>query len=114
MMAAALFAAHAGSRAVLPALMRVVPPARTDGLSANAGKPPLQSVVIAALLGLLALIIGLGFSAALIASALVVGATFIVGRLCLVNIGGHTGDVLGTLEQLSEILILLVAAVWLR
>jgi adenosylcobinamide-GDP ribazoletransferase len=113
MMAAALFAAHAGSRAVLPALMRLVPPARTDGLAASAGRPPLQSVVIAALLGLLALIIGLGFSGALVAAALVAGATFVVGRLCLVNLGGHTGDVLGTVEQLSEILILLVAAAWL-
>jgi adenosylcobinamide-GDP ribazoletransferase len=113
MMAAALFAAHAGSRAVLPALMRLVPPARTDGLAASAGRPPLQSVVIAALLGLLALIIGLGFSGALIAAALVACATFIIGRLCLVNLGGHTGDVLGTVEQLSEILILLVAAAWL-
>ena len=114
LMAAALFAAHAGSRAALPALMRLVPPARRDGLSADVGQPPLQSVVIAALLGLLGLIIGLGFSGALIAAALVAGATFIVGRLCLANIGGHTGDVLGTLEQLSEILILLVAAAWLR
>ena len=28
------------------------------------------------------------------------------------QIGGQTGDVLGALEQVSEILILLVAAVW--
>lgn len=113
LMASALFAAHAGSRAGLPALMRLVPPARIDGLSAGAGRPPLNSVVIAALLGVIALIVGLGFSGGLIALALVVTATFIIGRLCITQIGGQTGDVLGALEQVSEILILLVAAAWL-
>lgn len=114
LMASALFAAHAGSRAGLPAVMRLVPPARADGLSAQVGSPPQQSVVIAALLGLLALIIGLGFSGALIAAALVAAASFIIGRLCITQIGGQTGDVLGAVEQVSEILILLVAAAWLR
>ena len=113
LMASALFAAHAGSRAALPALMRIVPPARSDGLSAQAGRPPLNSAVIAALLGIVALIIGLGFSGALIAAALVATASFIIGRLCIKQIGGQTGDVLGALEQVSEILILLAAAAWL-
>jgi adenosylcobinamide-GDP ribazoletransferase len=114
LMAAALFAAHAGSRAVLPALMRIVPPARADGLSAQAGRPPLNSVVAAALIGMVALIIGLGFSGALIAAALVAIATYIIGRLCITQIGGQTGDVLGAVEQVGEILILLVAAAWLK
>lgn len=113
LMASALFAAHAGSRAALPALMRTVPPARADGLSAQAGRPPFNSVVTAALIGIAALIIGLGFSGALIAAALVATATYIIGRLCIAQIGGQTGDVLGALEQVSEILILLVAAAWL-
>ena len=114
LMASALFAAHAGSRAALPGLMRLVPPARADGLSAGAGRPPVHSVVIAALLGLLALIIGLGFAGAVIAAALVAAASFIIGRLCIARIGGQTGDVLGALQQASEILVLLVAAAWLR
>lgn len=113
LMAWALFAAHAGSRAVLPALMLFVPPARDDGLSAGAGQPPLQSVVIAALLGMFAMIIGLGLSGALIAAALVIAAAYIIGRLCIARIGGQTGDVLGAVQQVSEILILLVAAAWL-
>ena len=93
--------------------MRIVPPARADGLSAQAGRPPFNSVVIAALLGMLALIIGLGFCGALIAAALVATASCIIGRLCIKQIGGQTGDVLGAVEQVSEILILLVAAAWL-
>jgi adenosylcobinamide-GDP ribazoletransferase len=114
LMASALFAAHAGSRATLPGLMLLVPPARRDGLSAATGSPPLESALVAALLGILALIIGLGFSGALIAAALVVIATFIIGRLCIRQIGGQTGDVLGAVEQVGEIVILLVAAAWLK
>jgi adenosylcobinamide-GDP ribazoletransferase len=109
----ALFAAHAGSRAALPALMRLVPRAREDGLSVAVGRPPLESVLGAAAIGIVAVMLGLGFSGGLIAVALVVTATAIIGRLCIAHIGGQTGDVLGTLEQVSEILILLVAAAWL-
>ena len=38
---AALIAAHAAGRAVMPAIMALLPPARPDGLSASAGQPPL-------------------------------------------------------------------------
>jgi adenosylcobinamide-GDP ribazoletransferase len=110
LMAGALFAAHAGSRAALPALMRLVPRARADGLSAEAGMPPSGSVWLAGLIGVIAAIIGIGFSKAIIALILVVAAIFVIGRLCIVQIGGQTGDVLGALQQVSEILILLVAA----
>jgi adenosylcobinamide-GDP ribazoletransferase len=33
--------------------------------------------------------------------------------IAILQIGGQTGDVLGAVEQVSEILILLTAAVWL-
>src|SRR5262245_12660629 len=36
----ALIASHAAGRAVMPVFMRLVPPARADGLSANAGDIP--------------------------------------------------------------------------
>ena len=113
LMASALFAAHAGSRAPLPALMRIVPPARSDEDLGASWKAALEQRIIAALLGIVALIIGLGFSGALIAAALVATASFIIGRLCIRQIGGQTGDVLGAVERVGEILILLVAAAWL-
>jgi adenosylcobinamide-GDP ribazoletransferase len=106
-------AAHAGARATLPVFMRLVPRARQDGLAADAGRPPLKSAVLAGVLGLIALWIGLGLSGALIALLLVAAASGLMAWLCLRQIGGQTGDVLGALEQTNEILILLVAAAWL-
>ena len=113
LVASALIAAHAGARAALPVFMRLVPNARRDGLSADAGTPPQSSALIAALLGLVALLLCLGFGAALIAGVLLAAVMALMAWLCIRQIGGQTGDVLGALEQVSEILILLVAAAWL-
>lgn len=108
--AAALIAAHAGARAGLPFFMRAVPRARQDGLSASAGTPEASAATIAALLGLLALALTLGVGAAMIAALLVAAGLIILARLSLKQIGGQTGDVLGAVEQVSEILILLAAS----
>jgi adenosylcobinamide-GDP ribazoletransferase len=108
--AAALIAAHVAARAMPPLLMRLIPPARPDGLSAAAGLPPADSVAVAALLGFAALLLALGTADGLIASALLVLAMLALRRLALNKIGGQTGDVLGALEQVSEVLVLLVAA----
>jgi adenosylcobinamide-GDP ribazoletransferase len=106
---AALLAAHGGSRALLPIFLHLLPPARADGLSAGAGTVG-QPVAGAALaLGFLSLL-ALGFSAALMASVLLAAAFFLFRALCLKKIGGQTGDTAGTLQQIAEILILLVAS----
>ena len=47
----ALIAAHAASRALLPAAMRALPPARDDGLGADAGRPGARSILAAAAIG---------------------------------------------------------------
>lgn len=113
LVAVALIAAHAGGRATMPVLMLVLPQARQDGLAAEAGKPPLGSVIIAAILGVLALAFCLGPATALVATLLVVAAVAFMAWLSDREIGGQTGDVLGAVEQVSEILILLVAAAML-
>ena len=113
LVALALIAAHAGARGTLPVFMRLVPNARRDGLSAGAGTPPQSSALMAALLGLVTVLLCFGLGAALIAGVLLAAVMALMAWLCIRQIGGQTGDVLGALEQVSEILILLVAAAWL-
>jgi len=108
--AAALIAAHAAARAMPPLLMLLVPPARPDGLSADAGLPPADSVAGAALLGFAALILALGLAKGLIAAVLLALGLAAMRWLALNKIGGQTGDVLGALEQVCEIVVFLVAA----
>jgi len=110
LVASALLAAHIGARAVMPAVMWFVPPAKPDGLSASAGLPPAASVVIAAVLGAIALGIGLGPGVGAIAVLVTLVGAAVVARLSIAQIGGQTGDLLGAVEQIGEILILLVAA----
>ena len=111
--ALALIAAHVSGRAALPAFMRFVPPARPDGLSAQAGRPTLRCVAVAVLLGVLTLGIALGLVATAIGVFLAASAWFFMAWLSVRQIGGQTGDVLGALEQIIEIVILLTAvAVW--
>jgi adenosylcobinamide-GDP ribazoletransferase len=110
LVALALIAAHSSARATLPVFMRRVPRARADGLSADVGGPPQQNSAIAIAIGVGALWLCLGFGGALIGLLLLVAAIVLMAWLSLAQIGGQTGDVLGALEQVSEILILLVAA----
>ena len=108
--AAALIAAHAGARASLPIFMFTVPQARQDGLSAHAGTPQAGAVAVAVMLGLLALALCLGAGAGLITAFLVAVALVLMARLAIKQIGGQTGDVLGAVEQVSEIVFLLAAS----
>jgi adenosylcobinamide-GDP ribazoletransferase len=109
LVAAALIAAHGGARAVLPAFMYFVPPARNDGLSASAKEPPREAVAAAAVLGLLILLFCLGMLAGIAALILLCIMAAFMAWLSLAQIDGQTGDVLGAVEQVSEIVVLLTA-----
>ena len=106
----ALIAAHAAARAVMPAFMVLVPPARRDGLSFAAGQPSGVGAAVAALLGILFTAVCLGPARAALAAILLIVVAALMARLSLKRIGGQTGDTLGALEQVSEIVALLVAA----
>jgi adenosylcobinamide-GDP ribazoletransferase len=106
----ALVGAHAAGRAALPAFMRLVPPARADGLSATAGAPSRERAAVAAATGFVLLWIALGLRNALIALLLVLVAAVVMAWLARRKFGGQTGDVLGAVEQVSETLVLLVTA----
>jgi adenosylcobinamide-GDP ribazoletransferase len=106
----ALVGAHATARGVLPLFMRLVPPARTDGLSATAGAPSRGRAAVAALIGIALLWIAFGFRNGLIALVLVLIGAAVLAVIARRKIGGQTGDVLGAVEQVSETLVLLVTA----
>ncbi|MGH6943407.1 MAG: adenosylcobinamide-GDP ribazoletransferase [Geminicoccaceae bacterium] len=98
-----LIAAGAASRAALPPVMLLLPKARADGLAASAGRPHVARVVASAMLGVLlvALLLPPGVAgAALLGASL---AAVLLGALAQRQIGGHTGDVLGAVQQVAEI-----------
>jgi adenosylcobinamide-GDP ribazoletransferase len=110
----ALVAAQVSARATLPAFMRLVSPARTDGLSASAGPPPWGTIVSAGAIAAIVLVILLGPRAALTGLFLLSVAGVLMGALSVKQISGQTGDVIGVLEQIGEIVILLTAVVLQR
>lgn len=108
----AAVAAHAGSRALLPALLAALPPARADGLSAGIGITNSRTALAALALGFVFLLpCGLVFA---VAASLGLGlVAVLVARLALAQIGGQTGDVLGAAQQAGEIALLSTATVFL-
>jgi adenosylcobinamide-GDP ribazoletransferase len=108
----ALLAAAALSRACIPAVMQVLPPARSDGLGAGAGCPDITVAAVAAASGLVFAFAGLGGAAPVAVAAAGLAASG-VAALARRALGGYTGDVLGAVQQAAEIAILAaVAGVW--
>lgn len=107
---AALIAAHAGGRAMIPLFMQIVPSARADGLAADAGMPTSPVSFAAVAIGAAAVLLALGIKAGLITLVLLVGAGAFMAWLSWRQIQGQTGDVLGALEQAGEMVVLLIAA----
>ncbi len=105
----ALIAAHGVARAILPVFMFLLPPARSDGLSFAAGSPAQNSVAVAVFLGLLILAFCLGLALGIVALILLAIVIALLAWLSVAQIEGQTGDVLGAVEQVGEIVVLLVA-----
>ena len=108
--ALALIAAHAVSRGALPVLMRLLPPARLDGLGAAAGRPSMPVMVIALIAGAVIAIAVLTPLTGAAALGLTAIALALAALLAYRQIGGYTGDVLGFFQQIAEIAMLLAAA----
>ena len=111
----AAITAGALSRAAVVAVMRVLDPARSDGLGAAAGRPDERTVAAAlAIAAGLALVLLLPAGPGVVGAALVGAAVGASGLAWLAHrqIGGQTGDVLGAAQQAAEIttLALIVAA----
>jgi adenosylcobinamide-GDP ribazoletransferase len=108
--ALALMCAHVTARACMPGFMHLLPPARADGLSSGAGRPPFASVVTALLLAIASLLLAFGPTGTVVTLLLLLLLALLSARLAIRQFGGHTGDVLGALEQTCEGAVLLVAA----
>jgi adenosylcobinamide-GDP ribazoletransferase len=107
----ALVAAHAVSRGLLPTLMLWFDPARSDGLAAEAGRPTPPVATAAALIGLVVALVALGIGRGILAMLLAGAAMMALALLARRRIGGYTGDVLGAAQQAGEIVMLLAATV---
>lgn len=107
---AALIAAASLSRAALPPLMRALPPARSDGLGHQAGRPAQDQVMVATILGALFAVLFLPAAAALAGIAAAAASVTWLAWQARAKLGGQTGDVLGAAALVAETAFLLASA----
>ena len=103
------------SRTFVTVAMRAMPMARQDGRSVEAGQPSSSDARQALITGLSLGVMLLWLAAGMwpIASVLLAGtlAYFGVKRSAMRHVGGQTGDVLGTVQQLTETVMLIALVV---
>ena len=102
-----LIGCAAASRAVLPAMLRFMQPARGDGLAFRVGRPEENQVILSALLGAAFALLFLGPFAGLVAIIAGTCAAALVGWIANKRLGGVTGDVLGAAQQATETTMML-------
>lgn len=93
------------SRAAMPVVMHILPPARADGLGKGAGMPNVMMVGLAVGLGL---ILSLVLSGLFATMAILMGGLLAVGLVAAVakwQIDGQTGDVLGATQIVTELFV---------
>ncbi|MFP6773455.1 MAG: adenosylcobinamide-GDP ribazoletransferase [Alphaproteobacteria bacterium] len=98
----ALLVAAAVSRGAMVVVMHLLPAARSDGLSAGAGRPSSRGVALTVLLCVLVafLVLGPWMAAACLCGAALMAMIFAV--LARRRLGGQTGDVLGAVQLVAE------------
>ncbi len=111
----ALFAATAAwSRSLCVTLMATTPNARGDGIAASVGQPGPEENRTALSIGAIAVALliwpAFGLWATLAVFASSVAAFWLVRALSLRHIGGHTGDVAGTVQITAETAMLMALA----
>jgi adenosylcobinamide-GDP ribazoletransferase len=107
MVAGVLIAVGALSRAALPVVMLVQPPARRDGLAAAAGRPPPLRAAAGCALALLVALACLPTPQALVAALTVAAVAGLVAWRLARRFGGYTGDTLGAVQQAAEVAFLM-------
>ena len=97
-----LIAAGAVSRAVMLLAFRLTPPARSDGLAAAVGMPSNLATGLGCCLAAVIALAAVGWDA-VPAAALSLAAGIALARYARRRIGGTTGDVLGSVQQVAEL-----------
>lgn len=106
---AALIAAGALSRLGPGCLAALLPPARSDGLAAGLGAPPVASLLLGGLIAGGCAVAGFGLPGLWLVLWAALAVAF-VGLLARRSLGGQTGDVLGASQQMGEAAALAAAA----
>jgi adenosylcobinamide-GDP ribazoletransferase len=109
----ALVAIAIASRSVLPLALGLVPPARTDGLGYGSAHPSRTRIFASLILGGLALMLLLSAETALAMSAVICLIVLMGAWWAYRQIGGQTGDVVGAIQQGTDLgawIVLLVIA----
>ena len=106
---APLLAAAVLSRGAMAVLMAALPNARGAGLSDSVGRPTRETALLAVAVALVLAGATLGWATL---SLMVWLSLVAIGfaALARAKIGGQTGDVLGTVQQLGEIVVLIALA----
>jgi adenosylcobinamide-GDP ribazoletransferase len=95
------------SAMILPLLM--LPPARSDGMGATVRHPPPVAAAAGLLLAAIAAFVLLPGRLAVASVLVAAGVGLGAARLARRQVGGHTGDVLGAVEVVSECVVLSIA-----
>ena len=106
----ALIVAHGVSRAMVVAVMAVLDPARTDGLGVGVGNPSMNGVMAALVIGAVLALMLTGFATGLWVIVAATLSVAVFAALSRSQIGGHTGDVLGAVQQVAEVAVLVAIA----
>jgi adenosylcobinamide-GDP ribazoletransferase len=111
---ALLIASGAFSRALIVWLMATTPPARSDGLAHGVGQPSYATARYALLAGGIIAALLLLVTQGLVPTLVIMGAgaltAGLVRFLSMRQIGGHTGDICGALQFLTETAMIAAAA----
>ena len=98
------------SRAAMVWVMAALPHARTDGLSHTVGRASVLAAVIALVLALMMTLYAWDI-AGLLAAAVAAITAILCAAIARAKIGGQTGDILGAVQQMTEMAVLLALIV---
>jgi adenosylcobinamide-GDP ribazoletransferase len=90
--------------------MRWAKPARPDGMLFSVGRPDPTAVTTAIALSLIVALIAHGLGRGIAVCVIAAGGAVVVAVIAARSLGGLTGDVLGTVQQTAELLVLAAVA----